>query len=98
MRNVIVASAVACGLCTAAIPLAGQAAAVCDSAGCVPNVTRGVAEGAPCAPSPSFVFGFDSNGGTLLCASQGAWVRVGAPVGEREVTQPCARPMQPAQA
>jgi hypothetical protein len=91
MRNVIVASAVACGLFTAAIPLAGQAAAVCDSGGCVPNVTRGVAESAPCAPSPSFVFGFDSNGGTLICASQGVWIRVGPLVGEREVTQPCDR-------
>jgi len=97
MRTVIVASAVAFGLVTAAIPLAGQAAAVCDSAGCVPNVTRGVAEGAPCAPSPSFVFGFDSNGGTLICASQGMWVRVGPLVGEREVTQPCDRAADTAQ-
>jgi hypothetical protein len=97
MRNVIAASAVACGLFTAAIPLAGQAAAVCDSAGCVPNVTGGVAEGAPCAPRPSFVFGFDSNGGTLICASQGMWVRVGPLVGEREVTQPCDRPNDTAQ-
>jgi hypothetical protein len=91
VRNIIVASAVACGLCTAAIPLAGHAAAVCDSAGCLPNVTRGVAESAPCAPSPSFVFGFDSNSGTLICASQGVRVRVGLLVGEREVTLPCDR-------
>src|SRR6478752_1976445 len=97
MRNVIAASAVACGLFTAAIPLAGQAAAVCDSAGCVPNVARNIVDGAPCAPAPSFVFGFDSNGGTLICASQGVWVRVGPLVGEREVTQPCDRPGDTAQ-
>jgi hypothetical protein len=91
MRTVIAASAVACGLFTAAISLAGQASAVCDSAGCVPNVARNIVDGAPCAPAPSFVFGFDSNGGTLICASQGMWVRVGPLVGEREVAQPCDR-------
>jgi hypothetical protein len=91
VRKIIVASAVACGLITAAISLAGQSSAVCDSAGCVPNVTRGVVDGAPCAPAPSFVFGFDSNGGSLICASQGMWVRVGSLVGEREVAQRCDR-------
>jgi hypothetical protein len=97
MRNVIVASAVACGLFTAAVPLAGEASAVCDSGNCVPNVARNVIDGAPCAPAPSFVFGFDSNGGTLICASQGMWIRVGPLVGEREVTQPCDRPGDTAQ-
>jgi hypothetical protein len=97
MRNIIAALAIAFGLFTAAAPFAGEAAAVCDSAGCVPNVTRGVIDGAPCAPAPSFVFGFDSNGGTLICASQGMWVRVGPLVGEREVTGPCDRPGDTAQ-
>jgi hypothetical protein len=97
MRNVIAASAIACGLFTAAIPLAGQASAACDAVDCVPNVARNVVAGAPCAPAPSFVFGLDSGGGTLICASQGMWVRVGPLVGEREVTQPCDRPGDTAQ-
>jgi hypothetical protein len=84
-------------LMTAAIPLAGEVSAACDAADCVPNVARGVVGGAPCAPSPSFVFGFDSNGGTLICASQGMWVRVGPLVGEHEVALPCDRPGDTAQ-
>ena len=97
MCNVIVASAVACGLITATISLAGQASAVCDSADCVRNVARNVVEGTPCTPAPSFVFGFDTDLKTLICASQGMWVRVGPLVGEREVTQPCDRPGDTAQ-
>jgi hypothetical protein len=89
MRNVIPASALACGLVAAAIPLAGDASAACDSVDCVPNVARGVTPGAPCTPSPSYVFGLDAAGGTLICASQGMWVRVGPLVGTREVSQPC---------
>jgi hypothetical protein len=91
MRKVIAVSAVACGLITAAISLAGHASAACDAVDCVPNVARNVVDGAPCAPAPSFVFGLDANRGTLICASQGMWVRVGPLVGEREVTQPCDR-------
>jgi hypothetical protein len=97
VRNIIAASAVACGLFTAAMPLAGQASAVCDAAACVPNVARNVVGGTPCTPSPSFVFGFDTDLKTLICASQGMWVRVGPLVGEREVTQPCDRPGDTAQ-
>jgi hypothetical protein len=89
MRKVIAASAVACGLITAAISLAGHASAACDAVDCVPNVARNVVAGAPCAPAPSFVFGLDANRGTLICASQGMWVRVGPLVGTREVAQPC---------
>jgi hypothetical protein len=91
VRTVIAASAIACGLITAPIPLAGQASGACDALACVPNVARNVAEGAPCAPRPSFVFGVDSDLRTLICASQGVWVRVGPLVGEREVTMPCDR-------
>jgi hypothetical protein len=91
MRKVIAVSAVACGLITAAISLAGHASAACDAVDCVPNVARNVVDGAPCAPAPSFVFGLDANRGTLICASQGMWVRVGPLVGEREVTLPCDR-------
>jgi hypothetical protein len=89
MRNIIAVSAVACGLITAAISLAGQASAACDAVDCVPNVARNVVAGTPCTPAPSFVFGLDSGGGTLICASQGMWMRVGPLVGTREVTQPC---------
>ena len=97
MRKVIAVSAVACGLITAAISLAGHASAACDAVDCVPNVARNVVAGAPCAPAPSFVFGLDANRGTLICAAQGMWVRVGPLVGEREVTQPCDRPGDTAQ-
>ena len=95
MRKII-AAAVASGLATAAISLAGGAAAACDSVDCVPNVARGVAAGAPCTPSPSYVFGVNAEG-TLICASQGMWVRVGPLVGTREVAQPCDRPGDTAQ-
>jgi hypothetical protein len=89
VRKTIAASAAAFGLITAAIPLAGEASAACDAVDCVPNVARNVTAGAPCTPSPSYVFGLDSGGGTLICASQGMWVPVGPLVGTREVTQPC---------
>jgi hypothetical protein len=89
VRTTIAASALAFGLITAAIPLAGEASAACDAVDCVPNVARNVAAGAPCTPSPSYVFGLDAGGGTLICASQGMWLRVGPLVGTREVTQPC---------
>ena len=91
MRKVIAVSAIACGLITAAISLAGQSSAFCDAVDCVPNVARNVAAGTPCTPAPSFVFGLGSDGGTLICASQGMWVRVGPLVGTREVKQPCDR-------
>ena len=91
MRTTIAASAVAFGLITAAIPLAGEASAACDAVDCVPNVARNVVAGAPCMPAPGYVFGLDSGGGTLICASQGMWVRVGPLVGTREVAQPCDR-------
>jgi hypothetical protein len=97
VRKVISVSAVACGLITAAISLAGESLAACDAVDCVPNVARNVVAGAPCAPAPSFVFGLDANRGTLICAAQGMWVRVGPLVGEREVTQPCDRPGDTAQ-
>jgi hypothetical protein len=97
VRKPIAAPIIACGLITATMPLAGEASADCDAAECVPNVARGVVEGAPCAPSPSFVFGFDSDLRTLICAADGMWVRVGPLVGEREVALPCERPGDTAQ-
>jgi hypothetical protein len=97
MRKIIAASAAACGLLTAAISLASETSAACDAADCVPNVARNVVEGASCAPRPSFVFGIDSDLRTLICATQGMWVRVGPLVGEREVALPCDRPGDTAQ-
>jgi hypothetical protein len=97
VRKMIAASAAACGLITAAISLAGQSSAACDAADCVPNVAHNVVAGAPCAPGPSFVFGLDANLGTLICAAEGVWVRVGPLVGERDVTLPCDRPGDTAQ-
>jgi len=89
MRKFVAASAVASGLITAAISLAGESSAACDAVDCVPNVARNVVAGAPCAPSPSYVFGLDSDRNTLICAAQGMWIRVGPLVGTREVSQPC---------
>jgi hypothetical protein len=89
VHKIIATSAVASGLITAAISLAGEASAACDAVDCVPNVARNVVAGAPCAPSPSYVFGIDSDRNTLICAAQGMWIRVGPLVGTREVSQPC---------
>jgi hypothetical protein len=97
VRNIIAVPVITFGLLTAAIPLAGEASAACDSADCVPNVARNVIEGGPCEPRPSFVFGMDGNGGTLICAAWGTWVRVGPLIGTREVALPCDRPGDTAQ-
>ena len=96
MRKFIAAPVVACGLLSAAIPFAGEASAVCDSADCVPNVARNVAEGAPCAPRPSYVFGLDA-GRKPSSAPRRAVGRCRAVVGEREVALPCDRPGDTAQ-
>jgi hypothetical protein len=97
MRTLIAAPVVACGLITATIPLAGETSAACDSADCVPNVARNVVEGARCEPRPSFVFGLDSDRGTLICSAEGVWVRTGPLIGLRHVSQPCYRPGDTAQ-
>jgi hypothetical protein len=97
VRKIIATLAVVCGSITAATFLAGESSAACDAADCVPNVARNVVEGAPCAPRPSFVFGFDSDLRTLTCAARGVWVPVGPLVGEREVALPCDRPGDTAQ-
>jgi hypothetical protein len=73
----------------ALIPLAGKASAFCDAADCVPNVTRNVIEGAPCAPQPTYDFGLDSNSRTFVCATTGVWLLAGSLVGLREVALPC---------
>jgi hypothetical protein len=73
----------------ALIPLAGKASAFCDAADCVPNVTRNVIEGAPCAPQLTDDFGLDSNSRTFVCATTGVWLPAGPLVGLREVALPC---------
>jgi hypothetical protein len=97
VRKIIVAPVVACQLLTATLTFAGEASAYCDAADCVPNVAHNVVEGAACEPRPSFVFGLDANGGTLICAAWGAWVRVGPLIGTRELALPCERPGDTAQ-
>lgn len=97
VRNIIAVPLIACGFLTATIPLAAEASADCDAADCVPNVARNVVEGTPCTPRPSYVFGLDAGRGTLICAAQGVWVRVGPLVGERQVALPCETPGDTAQ-
>jgi hypothetical protein len=97
MGTVIAVATIASGLVATAISFAGESSAACDAADCVPNVARNVVAGASCTPSPSFVFGLDANGGTLICTPQGVWAPVGPLVGERDVTMPCDAPGQTAQ-
>lgn len=98
MRRVIVAPIIACGLLTAALPLAGTASATsCHAADCVPNVARNVVGGTPCTPGLSFVFGLDSANNTLICAASGVWTATGPLVGEAAVALPCAAPGSTAQ-
>jgi hypothetical protein len=84
-----IAPMIACGLAAASIPLAGTASAVCDSRECVPNVARDVAQGGPCAPRKTFVFGLDAGGATYVCTVAGVWSPVGPLVGVRNVPLSC---------
>ncbi|MCX2929605.1 hypothetical protein ORI20_04920 [Mycobacterium sp. CVI_P3] len=98
MRRIVIASVVASGLLGAAVPLAAPSSATsCHEASCVPNVARNVVGGAPCTPSPSYVFGFDAQNGTLICAASGVWMSTGPLVGEAQVALPCATPGTTAQ-
>jgi hypothetical protein len=80
---------VACALAAATIPLAATASAVCYSADCVPNVTRGVAQGGPCNPSKYFAFGLDAGGATFVCNTSGVWAPVGPLIGVYDVALAC---------
>lgn len=98
MRTIAIAPVVACGLLSAAIPLAAPSSATsCHSASCVPNVAQNVVAGTPCTPSPSFVFGMDAQNGTLICAASGVWMPTGPLVGEAQVALPCSTPGTTAQ-
>jgi hypothetical protein len=79
----------ACGFIAGVIPLAGKAAAFCDSPDCVPNVTRNVLPGAPCVPSRVYAFGLDSDSRTFVCSTAGVWAQAGRLVGLRDVALPC---------
>ncbi|MCV7343049.1 hypothetical protein BST42_13150 [Mycolicibacterium rhodesiae] len=98
MRRVVIGSVVVSGLLSAAIPLAAPASATsCHSPSCVPNVAQNVVGGTPCTPSPGFVFGFDAQKNTLICAASGVWVATGPLVGEAANALPCTTPGTTAQ-
>ncbi|MGI9161413.1 MAG: hypothetical protein ACR2JI_00625 [Mycobacterium sp.] len=96
MSRMMVAAVLAAGMLATPLP-ATAGAATCDSVDCVPGVALGVAAGAPCTPSISFVFGVDGDKNTLICSAQGQWVRTGPLVGEAFVGMPCALPGSNAQ-
>jgi hypothetical protein len=87
--RIIVLPVIAAGLVAGSIPLAGTASAYCDSASCVPNVTRNVVANGPCTPSKYFAFGLDASGATFVCNVAGVWEPVGPLVGMYNVTMPC---------
>jgi len=90
MQRIVVGSLVAGGLLGAMIPLAAPSSATsCHSASCVPNVAKNVSSGAPCTPSPGFVFGMDAQNGTLICAASGVWMPTGPLIGEAQNALPC---------
>ncbi len=97
MRKVV-GPVIACGLLSAALPLAAPSSATsCHSPSCVPNVAQNVISGTPCTPSPSFVFGLDGRNGTLICAASGVWVPTGPLIGEAQNALPCSTPGTTAQ-
>lgn len=98
MRKIVVVPVIACGLLGATISLAPPSSATsCHSASCVPNVARNVVGGTPCTPSPSFVFGLDTQNGTLICGASGLWMPTGPLVGEAQNALPCSTPGTTAQ-
>ncbi|AQT80062.1 hypothetical protein B1R94_13530 [Mycolicibacterium litorale] len=98
MRQLTAAAVIAGGLLAGTIALAAPSSATsCNAADCVPNVARNVVGGTPCTPGLSFVFGFDSANGTLICSAGGVWTATGPLVGEGAVALPCAIPGSTAQ-
>ena len=89
LRSLIALPVLAGGLIAALITPGGTASAFCDTADCLPNVTRNVVEGTPCVPQPVYDFGLDSNSRTFVCATTGAWLPAGSLVGLRAVALPC---------
>lgn len=79
-----------CALIAGSLPMAGTAAAVCNSAACVPNVAQNVAAGGPCAPRKYFNYGLGPAGETYVCNKIGAWTPTGPLIGVYNVTLRCA--------
>jgi hypothetical protein len=89
LRNLIAVPGLAGGLIAALITPAGTASASCDSADCVPNVTRNVVEGTPCVPQQVYDFGLDAEHNTFVCSNAGVWAPAGPLRGLRQVALPC---------
>ncbi len=79
------------GLIAAPVITAQPASAtLCDDAGCVPYVDRGVQQGASCVfTGLRYVFGLDAAGNTLICNNRNTWVSAAPLIGIRAVGQPC---------
>lgn len=89
MRSLIAAPLLATALLAAAVPLAGDAAAHCHSADCVPNVARDIVPYSPCRPGKYFNYGLDATGATYVCNRTGVWTPAGPLVGVYNVAMPC---------
>jgi hypothetical protein len=91
--KVMAVLAVGCGLIAAPLLGAGDASATpssCDGADCVPNVARGVSQGAECDARTRYDFGLDSaSGATLVCSATGKWTPTRPLVGVRPEGAPC---------
>lgn len=78
--------------CTSlAVPATAAGSPSCDSALCVPYVVHNAAAGKPCPFHSSYVFGLDSAGNTLECASVAQWFPTSPLIGVRLLSEPCAR-------
>lgn len=96
MSRITIAAVLAAGMLAAPLPATAQAS-TCHSVDCLPGLARNVVAGAPCTPSPTFVFGLDADKNTLICSAQALWVPTGPLVGEDVVAMPCAVPGTTAQ-
>jgi hypothetical protein len=89
----LAAAAIAAGALvpTSIVPAGSASADPCYSADCVPNVARGVVEGAPCVAQPrrAFAYGLQPDGGTVVCSAAGVWVAAGPLIGVYNVSMPC---------
>jgi len=81
------------GFIAAPLAVAPSAAALppgnCDGADCVTYIDRTATLGAPCVPGSRYVFGLDSSGATLLCASTRTWEQSPPLVGMRTLRSQC---------
>jgi hypothetical protein len=89
VSKLLIVPLLAAAVVAALNPVAGKASAYCDAADCLPNVTRNVAQGAPCVPRSEYDFGLDAENRTFVCATSGVWQSAGRLVGLRDVGLPC---------